>query len=140
MKGENMITEEFDLKEYVNILCKSINGNSDNTWEISFKEAIEYKNKTLKNKKIYKFLPLQNIMNCNESNICEYYKKVNNRNIDNIKKETSFTTVQLLLKRPARFFFFFIYLWEFLPKFFLFSPQKNEPGFRNPSSLFTLPS
>ena len=59
---------------------------------------------------------------------------------DNIKKETSFTTVQLLLKRPARFFFFFIYLWEFLPKFFLFSPQKNEPGFRNPSSLFTLPS
>lgn len=88
MKGENMITEEFDLKEYVNILCKSINGNSDNTWEISFKEAIEYKNKTLKNKKIYKFLPLQNIMNCNESNICEYYKKVNNRNIDNIKNNT----------------------------------------------------
>ena len=88
MKGEKMITEEFDLKKYVNILCKPINGNSNDTWEISFKEAIEYKNKTLKNKKIYKFLPLQNTMNCNESNICEYYKKVNNRNIDNIKNNT----------------------------------------------------
>ena len=88
MKGENMITEEFDLKKYVNILCEPINGNSDNTWEISFKEAIEYKNKTLKNKKIYKFLPLQNIMNCNERYICEYYKKVNYRNIENIKNNT----------------------------------------------------
>lgn len=83
-----MIIEEFDLKKYISILYESINDDADNTWESSFKKAIEYKNKTLKNKKIYKFLPLQNIMHCNESHICEYYKKINNRNIDNIKNNT----------------------------------------------------